>query len=182
MQIGCTTLGHSKVHGYITITNAHVIRNFDQHSPYQLSVEDSAGNDIPITDWMIPNSPYLDLAIGLIRKPLNRPFLRIAVRKGLVPRLQIWGILRQVGELIALDGRVISVSNELHQVVTNVGGAPGFSGTGYIDFSGSLSVVHAAAKGKESPIETSTLTEQISAKARPRLAQLQEGHTDEHAW
>jgi hypothetical protein len=44
--------------------------------------------------------------------------------------------------MVALDGRVTSTRNQPYQLLTNVGGMPGFSGTGYVDYAGSLSLVH----------------------------------------
>ena len=152
-HIACGTLAYSaRLKEAVVITNKHVVADMNPSNPnnschYAVTVQTKDKADLPISSWYVfPGDA--DIAYGRLALPPPIPALNITPRADVVPGLHIWASSVQASGLVALDGRVTSTLNAPYQLLTNVGGMPGFSGTGYVDYAGTLSVVHVGAPEK----------------------------------
>jgi hypothetical protein len=143
-HFACGTLAYSaRLKAAIVITNRHAVADSNNHCRYEITVRTGGMVEIPITRWYIPQEHEdIDIAYGRLAHPPPIPALNITSSVDVVLGLQIWAFSLQASGLVALDGRVTSIRNMPYQLITNVGGMPGFSGTGYVDYAGSLSLVH----------------------------------------
>lgn len=140
--IACGTLARSpRFEEPVVITNRHAVADLVERCHYEITVRTGGNVDIPISRWFVPQG-NVDIAFGLLAHPPLIPALNITSRADVVPGLHIWAFSVQRTGLVALDGRVSSTLVNPYQLLTNVGGVPGFSGTGYVDYAGTLSVVH----------------------------------------
>ncbi len=143
-HIACGTLAYSaRLKQAVVITNRHVVADLREHCSNEITVR-TRHVAIPISRWLVP-AGNVDIAIGLLAGPPPIPALNITSRAEVAPGIHIWAMSLQPTGIVALDGRVTSTLGMPYMLQTNVGGVPGFSGTGYVDYAGTLSVVHVGA-------------------------------------
>ena len=140
--VACGTLAYStRLKEAVVITNTHVVADFNTKCRFEITVRTRGNVDIPISEWYVPQG-NVDIAFGRLAHPPPIPALNITLSADVVSGLHIWAFSLQRSGLVALDGRVTSTLKTPYQFRTNVGGMPGFSGTGYVNYAGTLSVVH----------------------------------------
>lgn len=151
-HFACGTLAYStRLQDVVVITNRHVV--VDPDCARNITVRTKDNVDIPIARWFVlARGRIADIAYGQLAGPAPVRALNITSRADVMPGQHIWGISVQKSGLVALDGRVTSILKAPYHLETNVGGMPGFSGTGYVNYAGTLSVVHVG--GKEAALRS----------------------------
>ena len=150
-HFACGTLAYSaRLKEAVVLTSMHAVANLDpaRLCPYNITVRARGNVEIPISRWYVPQG-NANIAYGRLAQPPPIPALNITSSADVLPGLHIWGFALQESALVALDGRVTWALESHHRLLTNVGEVPGCSGTGYVDYARTLSVVHVGAPPPE---------------------------------
>ena len=141
-RIGCGIIARSQRYGVIIVTARHVVT-----SKVALSV--FGKSEINVKDWQVAKDLDIDLAFAPVIESDGLKAVNITSDQIFLPGMQIWAYPLIDGEVVALTGRIVKTYAKRH-LVTDVGGIPGFSGTGYIDIFGRLQMIHT---GSSSEVE-----------------------------
>ena len=145
----------NRINAGVVVTNLHVAANRDENCSRKITVQSGDNKDVGVSHWFVLNDSNVDVAFGLLKEKSKYSLLNITERENVQPGLQIWGHSLQPDGPVALSGRVVSNLKSPFSVLTDVGGAPGFSGTAYVDYMQRLALIHV---GSESIDLESTAT------------------------
>lgn len=151
------------------MTNRHVVVDSKNRCARDVNVTSFLGENIHVTEWLIPQDKEIDISIGLMNGTSKYPVLNITSKHGIKENMLLQAVSIRNTILVALSGRVVVTDPvKMFPIITDGGGARGFSGTGYVDYLGRLSVIHV---GKAPETEVIGSTEEDTDEASEDIAE-----------
>lgn len=148
---GCGTLAYSTtLKQAVVVTNLHVVAAIEKNSACRREVNVStwSGEPVKVSKWLALTNG-LDVALGLTDNELNLPLLDISSEADVDGGMRLSALSLRNSQ-VSLSAQVVKVSG--YNITTDAGGARGYSGTGFVDYQGRLSVIH---RGKADATELS---------------------------
>ena len=153
---GCGTLAYSTaLKQAVVVTNLHIVVDIFSEAVCrrEVIVRTWSGKPVKVSKWLALNTngaDGLDVALGLTDNELNLPLLNISSEDEVDGGMRLSALSLRNSAQVSLSAQVVKVSG--HNITTDAGGARGYSGTGFVDYMGRLSVIH---KGKAGATELS---------------------------
>jgi hypothetical protein len=146
----CGVLAYSRAFQMdVVVTNRHIVAQTNTSYKQEkgcrrlVNVTYFSSEEIHVTEWLVPENNAIDISIGFISGISKYPSLNISSRHDITENMLLQTVSIRNSVRVALDARMVMLDDmDIFPIVTSGGGARGYSGSGYVDYLGRLSVIH----------------------------------------
>mmetsp|Transcript_55062 Transcript_55062/g.115214 ORF Transcript_55062/g.115214 Transcript_55062/m.115214 type:complete len:119 (-) Transcript_55062:229-585(-) len=115
----------------------------------------ATNQELEISEWYLYNVSDIDVSVGLLKTnpSVSRHNLLNIMKTPVSSGPQIWAVANKDGRSVSLTGRTVSSVSE-YVLRTSVGGSAGYSGLGYVNIDGMLTVIQEAFQSSAQRLDT----------------------------